>query len=283
MQTTNNQQAQVTATLHQSKANQKLELALSEFEKIRKQFAESASNSRMNALILGRFGKGKTFSTRTAPAPILIHSFDPGGSKGLIDDIRSGRVIVDSSFESESRTSPNAFANWEKTFRKMKADGTFEYIGTYVIDSITTFAESMLYHIVAKAGRPGTIPQLQDYLVQIEMLKAIIKEIAGLPCHFIALGHIIVDKDETTGKMETFPMVTGKLKEYLPLLFDEVYIAETVNTSKGLEYKFLTAPKGMYNARTRLGSNNRLEKEEIPDFKQILKKVGLPYEDKQFQ
>lgn len=261
----------------------RINVALEEFSRIRKAFDERKTNQTINALVLGRFGSGKTYSLRTAPKPVLIHSFDPGGSKSLRHEVKKGTVIVDSSFETDERASPKSYLAWEKEFANLKRKGVFENVGTYVIDSITTFSDALLKSVVAKDNRTGQPAQLQDYLVQIETLKAIARELTALPCHFIATGHITAERDEVSGKMESFPLVTGKLREYLPLLFDEVYIARTKKTAKGLDYSLLTQPEGIYNARSRWSAGGLLDPQEPQDYKEIIKKVGLPYEDKQYE
>jgi hypothetical protein len=43
----------------------------------------------------------------------------------------------------------------------------------------------------------------------------------------------------------------------------------------------LTAPQGKFHAGTQLGSGGLLNPIEKPDIKHILKKVGLPYADKE--
>ena len=83
-----------------------------------------------------------------------------------------------------------------------------------------------------------------------------------------------------TGKIFKDLMITGKLVRRIPLLFDEIYFATTKQTSKGTDYFFATKATSTYQARTRLGAGGQLEEMEAPDFKSILRKVGLSAEDK---
>ena len=106
------------------------------------------------------------------------------------------------------------------------------------------------------------------------------RDMASLPCDCILTGHDDMDKDEVSGKMFVHLMITGKLQKRIPLLFDEIYHTDTVETSKGLGYRFLTRKTGLYQARTRLGKGGELDLYEPQDYKAILKKVGMSTEDK---
>ena len=52
-----------------------------EAEALRTLYASTASQQKRNFLLLGDSGSGKTQCASTAPRPIHIFSFDPGGTK----------------------------------------------------------------------------------------------------------------------------------------------------------------------------------------------------------
>ena len=158
--------------------------------------------------------------------------------------------------------------------------GYFDHIGTYVIDSMTTWAQDIMYEIIKKAGRGGGQPFQNDWLPQMTVIENALRDIISLPCDCILLGHDNADKDEATGKMFISLMITGKLVRRVPLLFDEMYVAMTKETSKGIEYQLLTQKTGLYQARSRLANRGQLETYEVPDIKAILKKTGNSTEDK---
>jgi hypothetical protein len=101
-----------------------------------------------------------------------------------------------------------------------------------------------------------------------------------LPCDVILTAHLDVDKDEATGRMFVGPMFVGKLKQRIPILFDELYCMQTKNTSTGIVYSLLTRSDGIFKARTRLGKGGLFETNEKPDIKALLKKAGYLTEDK---
>ena len=264
------------------------------FNSVRDMYATSASKNTVNILLLGDAGSGKTYSLRTARGPVLIHSFDPGGSKGLKEDVEKGRVIVDSRFEEEDPMNPTAFRAWEEEFRKLYNSGVFDHVGTYVIDSLTMFSQALMNAVLAANGRAPDdksvklfskdnalgIPQLRDYQIQMTTVAQQLGICASLPCDFVLTSHLEYKQDETTGKILALPMVTGKLAQKLPQLFDEIYVMNVKTMSNSNEYRFLTEPDGMLKGRTRMGSGGKFERFEPADFKKLLKKAGFDTEDK---
>jgi len=252
-----------------------------EFQKIRDLYKNSPIKDSFNAIVYGYMGTGKTRLLGTARKPVLIHSFDPGGEKVLVDQIKTGEVMVNNSFQEENSKRPTAYRGWEKEFDRLRGtDGFFESIGTYAIDSVTTWSEALMNAILKENGRTAGTPQMQDYLVQINTLRDSIKLITSLPCDVILTGHVDSEKDEMTGRVSTGVMITGKLKEKLPLLMDEVYMTTSRESSKGVEYTILTRNTGLYKARTRLGRNNLFDTYEKPDIKALLKKAGMDDSDR---
>ena len=252
-----------------------------EFAEIRNRYQAMPNRETFNGIVYGYMGTGKTTLLGTARKPVLIHSFDPGGEKSLVDKIETGEVMVDSTYQAEDAKKPTAYRSWEKEFDRLRhKDGFFESIGTYAIDSVTTWSEALMNSILKAGGRAGSIPQMQDYLVQINTLRDAIKLVTSLPCDVILTGHVDSEKDEVTGRVTTGVMITGKLKEKLPLLKDEVYMTMSKETSKGVEYSLLTRNTGLYKARTRMGRNGLFETYEEPNIKALIEKAGVDSSDK---
>lgn len=247
---------------------------------VRDIYAADSITKMFNSLVYGDFGTGKTYSLRTAPKPVLIHSFDPGGTRSVKTLIDKGEILADTRFEDEDAQNPTAYRLWEDTFDALRATDFFNHIGTYVLDSVTTWTESIMNAILKAERRNGQPPQIQDYQAQMGTIRDAIKVMTGLPCNFIATGHIDTMKDDVTGRIVTGPMVTGKMKAKMPLLFDEIYVSLASRTSSGIEYYFLTQNDGRYKARSRLAEEGQLELQESQDWKQILRKTGYQYENK---
>ena len=249
---------------------------------VRKMYEEDPRAKRFNALIMGRTGTGKTHLLTTCRKPVLLHSFDPGGSltRALQPDIKKGNIVVDNRFEEDSVEDPRAWVLWERTFRDLRAKKAFNYFGTYAVDGLTSAGEVLMNQIVKVDTKNTTgIPQLQNYLRQQITLVNMIRQALMLPCDVIFTGHIGTEKDEVTGTIVTALFVSGKLVIKIPLLFDEVYVTQVRRSSSGSSYGILTTNDGLYQARTRMGGGVFLPFEE-PDIKALLKKAGKDYEDK---
>ena len=64
------------------------------------------------------------------------------------------------------------------------------------------------------------------------------------------------------------------------MLFDEVYVADYKDTSRGPEYYLMTKPSGMFKARSRLAASHDLKAKEEPNISKILEKCNYESPDK---
>jgi hypothetical protein len=252
--------------------------------KAREAYKESASKY-SNFLVYGDFGTGKSQLASTCPTPVFIDSFDPGGTKtaALQPAIEKGDIIVDARWESDSWKDPFAFGQWEREMADREREGFFNHIGTYILDSVTRWSDSLMFDILRRGTggktRKGSNPQLQDYLIQQLTAVDWLGVLMGYPCHVLCTGHIGLKQDDVSGKMETGLLLYGKLSEKVPLVFDEKYVARTSNSSSGVKYQLLTKNDGYYKAETRMGGAKFGTFEE-PDIKALLRKAGRDGKDK---
>lgn len=261
-----------------------------EIRNLREKHSIEVARKTVNALLLGSFGSGKTYFLGTCPKPVLIHSFDPGGYKSLMPLIDKGEVIVDSSFEVDNVKNPTVWDKWEKTFHSYRTPNKdtgkciFDGIGTYAIDSYTTFISALVNKIAAVKGRTDQCLTQPDWQIVTNIIKDAAKLVTSIPCHTVMIGHLSMERDDVEGRMLAQIAATPKLRGFLPLLFDEVWVALSETGAKGgPEYKLLTAHWSRYEARTRIGGPQQgkfLLKEE-PNFKHLLRKAGYPCEDKE--
>lgn len=249
--------------------------------KARELYATSA-RAYCNTLVYGPFGGGKTRLATTAPRPVWIDSFDPGGTKivALQPLIESGDVIVDNTWETDSWKAPFAFKEWEREMMGRISDGFFEHIGTYFLDSSTRWTMSIMYEIlkigdVKKGSRTGKTPELQDYLTQQLTAVDWLGKLMALPCHCVVTGHIGIHTDAVSGRMETGLLMWGQLATQFPLVFDEKWIA----LKKSDEWVLQTSTEGIYAAETRMGEGI-LKQFEAPDLRGMLERCKKSYQDK---
>lgn len=266
-----------------------------ELQQVQEMYQDRSQNEYVNFLGLGDYGTGKTYSLRTMPRPMLIHSFDPGGTDAidfLVED-EDTAIYADTRFEAHDADNPKAYRRWDNQFQDLYGSGFFEGIETFVIDSLSGLNEAIMREVLAKDGRAGEPPHKRNYQIQMLTLQDIVGMLVDLPCHTFMTAHLELQKDEVSGRMETVPLVTGKLRTKLPTQFNEVWCYTTSQNSKGTQYQVKLAPDGFYKARSRMASGNTLpdtidDQEEftrevedgrVIDFQKILNKAGKSWQD----
>jgi hypothetical protein len=250
-------------------------------EEIKRLYEENPTTDRFNAIVHGPIKVGKTSMLKTARLPVLIHSFDPGGTDVLKKEITEGKILVDNRFEQDDPYKPSAFRLWQDEFKSLETSGFFNHVGTFVLDSITTWQQIIMYEVIRQAVKQfpkkrkiGTQPYEQDWLPQMQYIENYMRKFLALPCDCILLGHSEYPKNrdgEIIGDLGL--MITGKLKERIPALFSEIYYLQIKNYNTE-ERSLLTRPAYRIMAGTRLGAGGKFEKEEKPDFKHLLRKAG---------
>ena len=265
-----------------------------EAQRLQQMYVDDPKQNSFNLLLLGESGSGKTSLCATGRAPIHFDSFDPGGTKALMPEVKSGRVIVDSRWESEDPTKAaiakplgsapgltQAYPLWKKEFERRLQMGYFNHIGTYVLDSATTWSLAIMNWVLEKDGILGQAPRFtKDYGPQKIEIQNMIKKMLDLPCDFIMTGHLESDKDEVSGQIKYKFMTTGKAEVIIPLQFDEIWTCLAAQKGmKDVEYKVLTAKNGAYPGATRIGKD-KFDTFETPNIKELLKKANRNSNDK---
>jgi len=256
-----------------------------EAEEIRRMYQAAKTSNYYRALIFGDVGTGKTKLLETCPKPIHIDSFDVGGTTTIKKAIDAGWILADTRYEDEDPFNPSAIKTFDAEFDRRRLNGYFENIGTYALDSITTFGDAAMNYILVKNGRRDGIPLSgkgsdNDYVKQQRVIEPIIRNILNLPCHVILLAHPDMRENEGTHVKSIGPKVYGQLATKLPLLLSEIYCAVTQPVQDGLDYRLLTRQNGYYRCRSRFASLGKIEMYEEQNIKQILAKAGFDNSDK---
>ena len=261
-----------------------------ELKAVKTYYENDPLQKRFSALICAPIGGGKTYALSTARKPVHIDSFDPGGTKCLKPWIDKGEIVVDTEFENEDPFNPTAWNAWKRKTELRFKINYYDHFGTYALDTATKWMAAAMNAQLAKVSRAGEAPRRnQDYMpVKVDM-ENYISKLMRIPADFILNGHFREDEellsvDKTTGierkKIQYRFLTVGKASITIPLMFDEIYYIETQATSTGYKRFFITEAQGEYIARSRLKSNGKLDLREPADYKQLLKKIGLAWEDK---
>src|SRR5215475_9024519 len=173
-----------------------------EAEKLSKLYAQDMSQQTYNLLVLGETGTGKTRLIETARRPVHIDSFDKGGTKVLRTTIDEGAdITVDASYEMEDGVRPRAYAKWMRDFENRRARKYFDSVGTYCLDSSSSWAEAIMNWVLEQDGRPGTAPKFtRDYVPQKVEINKHLDMILSLPCDVIITGHLEPEYELRTTK-----------------------------------------------------------------------------------
>lgn len=265
-----------------------------ELKRVLDYYNEDPLQKRFSAIISGDSGVGKSYILRTARFPIHIDSFDPGGTKCLLPWIRNkanpnGQIVADTIYENEDPYEPSAYSKWEKNIELRLQTGYFDMFGTYVLDSLTTFGDAVMNHVMlnAKGGsRAGEVPMhRRDYNPQKIIIVNKIKKLMSLSCDFFLMAHLR-ESEDTIGmtadgvpiKTEKYRLqITGNAIVTIPLQFDELYVL--IGKGSPVKRELMLDSQGKYIARSRLKSDGKLSHIEEPDIKKILKKIGKTWED----
>lgn len=259
-----------------------------EAEEIRSMYKDAKTSKYFRALIFGDVGTGKTNLLKTCPKPIHIDSFDVGGTTTIRKEIEEGWIIADTRYEDEDPDHPSALALFDKEFDRRLKGEYFNAIGTYALDSLTTFGDAGMNYILFKHGRRDGIPQSgkgsdNDYVKQQRVIEPLLRNILNLPCHVIILAHPDMRESEDTRTKSIGPKVYGQLATKLPLLMSEIYCATAKETQNGIDYRLLTRQTGYWRCRSRLAATGKIEMYEEQNIKLILQKAGFDNKDKDME
>ena len=236
----------------------------------------------LRAIILGEIGTGKTCLSTTCRFPVLLDSFDPGGTSSVIlrPYISDHRIMRMTVFENEIPANPKAFDKYSAHFDRLLRSGIFDKVGTYFPDSLTTLGDSIMYKVLSERGAsPTDQPEQRDYLRQQLYLINVVKQWTTLPCDVVTTGHLIPEKNEDGAVISYNMMITGKLTTKIPLLFNEIYAtAVRRDASKNMVYTLRTVADARYKVRTRMGAGI-FDQFEPANIKALLKKAGKEYSD----
>lgn len=200
--------------------------------------SELALDSNVKVLVYGPSGTGKTILAGSFPGPVEYWDFDHKASsiaqhykleKDRLDNINVHQFAQLGKAE--------RIASWEKRLQFVDANKAKLPFNTLVIDSLTTMSAMMLDDYIHRSQKGlkralADIPCMQDYQLLDKHLTQIISGLLALPCNVIFIGHMNVEKDESSGMIYRKPLMAGKFADKLPIYFEEVYVSKVDSSQK---------------------------------------------------
>jgi hypothetical protein len=216
-------------------------------------------------LLIGGAGSGKTSQLLTLPGKTFAYFFDPAALSAIRGaDIEyemfvpkvvslAAQSLTKGKGDTKNLTIVDAaemYPRWEADFEEKIKTKFFETKGitNIVLDSFTTFADIVMDRVLQINGRAGSWPQQDDWTSQMNTIRNVVRTITGqMNMICICTGHEETIQDELTHRIEHQILLTGKLKQRLPMLFSDIFHMEGSTDAQG-KYK--------YTAQTRPDARN---------------------------
>lgn len=221
--------------------------------------SELKPSHNIKLLCYGESGNGKTVMASSFPGPIYFADFDcKVGSAANYLRAYQPEKLDEIEYDQFPPGESGAFKRFYKKLCELEVlseSGKLPF-KTIVLDSLTTFSQSMMGEIMAQNPKingpaPGT-PGMQHYLIFNTYFINYINRLLALKCHVVVIGHIQTEKDELTGEIRSKLMVSGKLPDAMPRVFREVYRSFTLTKDGKPVYVCQTRPDGKFVARTEI-------------------------------
>lgn len=244
--------------------------------------------SSQKILVLGDTGSGKTTQLLTLPGKKFAYLFDPNAILSLQGhDVDYEEFLPDklnlsvkslkkdvgdktTNFKSE------IFVDWEKDFQSKIETGFFNAYNVIAFDSCTTFLDLIMDRVLTINARAGQWPQQDDYGPQMQTFTNVCRTLMALGKIIYMTGHLETKKDELVGRIFRYPMMTGRLRTKIPLLFSSIFVAEVESDGRGkVAHKLHTTPDRITTTiRTSLKKAAAIEDVTL-DFSKPLEGQGL--------
>jgi hypothetical protein len=228
-----------------------------------------------NCIIIGEPSTGKTRSLGTLPPKRLILSLDPQGFVALrvpygelapgqfssaamaeldtlVIDYASAQRQVSGGVDRGSRVSDSGMI-YQMLVRDLNAALLSDQVGSIALDGLTGLANVVL-EAVMHLNRRSKPNSQADYGDAIEKIVEIVSVCtAARSKNFVLVSHIMLEKDELSGRIKEIPLVFGKqLPNRLLALFESRF----QSAFSGDTYFWLTKPTPlMASIGTRLQDN----------------------------
>jgi len=224
----------------------------------------------------GAPGSGKTTLASTFPEPLFINA--DKGLASVTKDLK--QISVDRSFTDPYGLVIQVLTDAKQGRGIFAPDGIAFGTKTIVFDSLTTLSESMLGQIMREQNRDPLKdkPGFDEWGVFQRRMVEIAGRIKDLSTQFniIETAWETTRENEDTKVVAGFPMIPGSYRERAGGDVDELYYMEARKGAEGLEVTLHAAPKGIFNAKTRVLADLKIGNPTYPKlFDSMQRKRGV--------
>lgn len=207
-------------------------------------------------LMLGDTGSGKTTQFLTLPGKKYMHIFDPNSLLSLrgydvdYDEYMPATIGMAASSLKKGVTGDKSTANTSDSYKRFEQEfndrmqgGFFDQYDWVGFDGATTLLDLIMDRVLTINGRFGTWPNQDDYGPVMIAFTNICRNMTALGKAVYMTGHLETKQDQVTNKIQTRPMMTGRLVHKIPLLFSDIFTTDTTLDDKGKPaYRIQTVP-----------------------------------------
>ena len=200
--------------------------------------AKDVDRGIQTVLIVGGTGSGKTTQFLTFPGKKFAYIFDQNALASLRGfDIEYEAFIPEQldldvvSLKANTRDKfskppePKTYINFELDFENKLDTGFFDDFDSVAVDSTTMLTDIVMDRMLYLNGRFGKQPEQIDYVGTTNTIIKIYRSLLGLQKPIYVTGHIEFKQDEATGRMQNIMSFLGRLRQRLPIMFSEVWLA----------------------------------------------------------
>jgi hypothetical protein len=228
------------------------------------------STDRVNMLIIGKAGIGKTSLIRTIPEDQKVCVLS--AESGLLcvrDLVQAGKV---EGFEIGS------FADFKEAYRLLNTDRAVQERYAWVfIDSLTEIAGRCAEAM--KAKYPSKSDSFSLWGEYTDLMTLLIKGFRDLKAYNVVFTCLETIELDEAKRRHIAPAIAGKqLQERLTSYFDEVLFMSAFNRDDGSEYRaFVTQPWERFPGKDRSGKLDLIEKPDLDHVRQKILNGECPF------
>lgn len=207
----------------------------------------TSSDTKVKGLIYGNPGVGKTMFCAVAPKPIIANC---EGGLLCLDKISAYHDDLDL-----LKVDIHTIKDLQELYNYLSKEEHDRE--TVVIDSLAEVIRIGMDEIISSPNRDaryGDAPTLQDYSLNTNRMRKIVRLFRDLPMHVFFTCHASNQKDEQSGRIMTKPSLTPRISEEVMGYVDLVgYLFVADVEGNKTERRLLTQPKGKFEAKDRSG------------------------------